>query len=73
MKRILKINYRKVDTGELANWLTDNNYKFELIHDNNVCTDGFDQDTVIGSLILSLELFTDEAEVATRLKWDVEQ
>ena len=72
MKRILKLNYRRVNVAELRIWLTDNKYIFEIVHGSNEVSFA-GGDVVIGSLLVSLELYSDEAEVATRLKWNVEQ
>ncbi len=70
MKRILKVNYRKVNVRDLTVWLNANDYRYELVHGDNHCQDIGKK--VIGTLTLALELFTDEAETATRLKWNIE-
>ena len=71
MKRILKLNYLQNDMTKLQNWLNDNDYRFEIIHGNNGV--GFSiGDVIVGTLLVSLELYSDEAEVATRLKWNIE-
>ena len=71
MKRILKLNYRRNDMAALLKWFNDNDYQFELTHAQDVCVDqdGF---PIIGTLMLEVTLYTEEAEVATRLKWNIE-
>ena len=77
MKRILKLNYLQNDMTKLQNWLNDNDDRFEIIHGNNgvgfAGEVGFaGGDVIVGTLLVSLELYSDEAEVATRLKWNIE-
>jgi hypothetical protein len=71
MKRILKVNYRKNNMQKLSNWLTANNFKYEIVRDCDQCNET-DDGVVIGTVILALILYSDEAEVATRLQWNIE-
>ncbi len=72
-KRRIKINYRKVDITQLAVWMEANKYKYALVpYDMNVQHLDNIGSVKIGSLIMYIEVYTEEAEVATRLQWNVE-
>ena len=59
------INYLKVNVGEMADWLEANNYKYAFVP--------YDDDPKsIGTLLMYVEVYSEEAETALRLKWECE-
>jgi len=70
MKRTIKIDVLQNRIGPILDWLKENDYRFEIRFSGNEIYDGVDGDPT-GALIIFLEVYSDEAEVATRLKWDV--
>lgn len=69
MNRIITFDYHKVNTAELGAWLKKNDYRFELIHANDTCYEN-GTDTV-GTTMIDLILYSEEAETAVRLKWSI--
>jgi hypothetical protein len=61
--RRIKINYRKVDLDELADWLDESNIKHSLVPDTGM-------DGEVGRLIFFLEVYDAKDETAIRLKWE---
>ena len=67
MRRLLQISYTKVNVVKLMRWLNANKYKFSMPFDDDETTQYFEK-----GLIGTLELYSEEAEVATRLTWEIE-
>ena len=63
--RRIKLNYRKVNINDLADWLEVNNYEYALVP-------YYGYPTIIGSRTMWVEVYTNEAETAIRLKWNTE-
>ena len=64
------INYRKVDPNALGDWLAENNYKHAFIPYPEATSDYLDG--TIGTLLVYVEVYSEEAEIALRLKWECE-
>ena len=63
--RRIKLKYSKVDIDKLSDWLDSNKYIHSYIPDTS-------QYGTIEDLSLFLEVYTEEAETAVRLKWETE-
>ena len=69
MKRIITLDYHKVNTADLGTWLKKNGYRFDLIHANDRCYE--DGTNTVGTTMIDLVLYSEEAETAVRLKWNL--
>jgi len=65
-RRKIKINHLKVDIDNLCKWLEDNEYKYALIPYEHRPRD------IVASVLMFVEVYTEEAETAVRLTWNCE-
>lgn len=69
MKHTIKFDYHKINSAEVGRWLKENNYQYDMIHANDKC---FENGTeCVGTTMIDLVLYTDEAVTATKIKWNL--
>lgn len=66
-RRVILIDYLKFDLAAIMIWMKANDYQYVFLTGNEW------HDEYIGNLTALMEVFTAEAEVATRLKWETNE